>query len=282
MYASGFNDSGLYVGACRDCHALVQDALAERNALGWSSTNAGGHLIVEDSTFRNNSVGVAPDSEPDSDKPPPQDGACNAASNRSPLPTFSSTQINRCTIFRHNVIEGNGNISTLPTRTSWARLGARAWCSAATTRTWSRTTRFATTPRSACSCWSAPTRSRLSPTRCTSSPRAIACPNNHITGNAKISGTYDIGLEGGVFGTMNSVNNCFSGNTFATSSPADIEGTWGCQNATTPNGGDTLFNEILALVQQSGARHQRPQPAPRPQPTMPKPCQGVPRNSLCG
>ena len=64
MYASGFNDSGVYVGGCRDCHALVQDALVERNALGWSSTNAGGHLIVEDSTFRDNSVGVAPDSDP--------------------------------------------------------------------------------------------------------------------------------------------------------------------------------------------------------------------------
>ncbi|MGH2884425.1 MAG: hypothetical protein ACRDPA_17305, partial [Solirubrobacteraceae bacterium] len=112
VYASGFNDSGLYVGGCRDCHALVRDALVERNALGWSSTNAGGHLIVEDSTFRDNSVGVAPDSEPDSDLPPPQDGACNSASNRAELPIITSTQISRCTIFRHNVIEDNGNIST--------------------------------------------------------------------------------------------------------------------------------------------------------------------------
>ena len=106
--------------------------------------------------------------------------------------------------------------------------------------------------------------------------------DNRITGNAELSGTFDIGLEGGVFGTQNSVNDCFSGNTFATSSPADIEGTWGCQNATTPNGGADLFAEILTLVQQSGARRQRPQPAPRPQPTMPRPCRGVPRNPLCG
>ena len=112
VYASGFNDSGVYVGGCRDCHALVQDALVERNALGWSSTNAGGHLIVEDSTFRDNSVGVAPDSEPDDDLPPPQDGACNSASNRKALPTFTSTQIDRCTIFANNLIEDNGNISS--------------------------------------------------------------------------------------------------------------------------------------------------------------------------
>ena len=78
-----------------------------------------------------------------------------------------------------------------------------------------------------------------------------------------------------------SLNNCFSGNTFATSIPAAIESTWGCQNATTPNGGITLFSELLALVAQSGARHSHPQPAPAHQPTMPNPCRGVPRNSLC-
>jgi hypothetical protein len=105
--------------------------------------------------------------------------------------------------------------------------------------------------------------------------------NNQIVNNATVQGTFDIGLEGGVFGTQSSVNNCFSGNAFATSSPSDIEGTWGCQNATTPNGGVGLFGEILTLIQQSGARHQRPQPAPHRQPTMPKPCRGVPRNPLC-
>jgi peroxiredoxin len=112
VYASGFNDSGLYVGACRDCDALVQDALIERNALGWSSTNAGGHLVVEDSIFRDNSDGIGPDSEPDDDLPPPQDGACNAGSNRAALPTFTSTQISHCTIFANNLIEDNGNLST--------------------------------------------------------------------------------------------------------------------------------------------------------------------------
>jgi hypothetical protein len=77
------------------------------------------------------------------------------------------------------------------------------------------------------------------------------------------------------------VNNCFSGNTFGSSSPANIEWTWGCQNATTPNGGDALFAEILKLIAQSGGRHQKPQPAPRAQPTMPRPCRGVPRDPLC-
>jgi hypothetical protein len=282
VYASGFNDSGLYVGACRDCHARVQDALVERNALGWSSTNAGGHLIVEDSTFRNNSVGIAPDSEPDSDLPPPQDGACNSASNRAKLPTFTSTQIDRCTIFRHNLIEDNGNIST-PANSDilnapWGEgvvIGGD-YADLIEDNTIRDNSTFGVLvlerpdpfPVQSGTVYFQSSGDRVS--------------DNRITGNAKISGTYDIGLEGGVFGTQNSVNDCFSGNTFATSSPADIEGTWGCQNTTTPNGGISLFGEILKLVGQSGARHQRPQPAPRPQPTMPRPCRHVPSNPLCG
>ena len=281
VYASGYNDSGLYVGGCRDCRALVQDALAERNALGWSSTNAGGHLIVENSTFRDNSVGVAPDSEPDSDKPPPQDGACNSASNRAALPTFTSTQIDRCTIFRHNLIEDNGNLST-PANSDilgapWGEgivLGGD-YADLIEDNTIRDNPTFGVLvlerpdpfPPQSNTVYFQSSGDRVS--------------DNTITGNAAVQGTYDIGLEGGVFGTQNSVNDCFSGNTFATSSPADIEGTWGCQNATTPNGGISLFSEILTLVQQSGARHQRSQPAPHRQPTMPKPCKGVPRNPLC-
>jgi hypothetical protein len=85
VYASGFDDSGLYIGACRDCRALVQDALAERNALGYSGTNSGGHLVVEHSVFRHNAFGVAPNSLNNDDQPPPQDGACNASANRRGL-----------------------------------------------------------------------------------------------------------------------------------------------------------------------------------------------------
>ena len=64
IYASGFNDSGVYIGACPDCHATVSRALVERNALGFSGTNAGGHLVVQDSVFRLNAVGVGPNSLP--------------------------------------------------------------------------------------------------------------------------------------------------------------------------------------------------------------------------
>jgi hypothetical protein len=110
IYASGFDDSGLYIGGCRNCHALVQDALMERNGFGYSGSNAGGDLVIEDSVFRDNSVGVVPNSYALGDPPPPQDGACNSGSNRSKTPSFNSTKIARCTMFRHNLIADNGNI----------------------------------------------------------------------------------------------------------------------------------------------------------------------------
>src|SRR5207253_3160147 len=83
VYASGFNDSGLYLGACRDCRARIRHALIENNALGYSGTSSGGHVIVEDSIFRNNSNGVGPNSLNNDDAPPPQDGTCSSGKNTS-------------------------------------------------------------------------------------------------------------------------------------------------------------------------------------------------------
>jgi hypothetical protein len=282
VYASGFNDSGLYIGACRDCRAQVQDALVERNALGWSSTNAGGHLVIEDSTFRDNGVGIAPDSESAADLPPPQDGACNAGSNRSKLPVFHSTDIARCTVFRDDVISDNGNLNTPANNTL---LGAPWGVGVMLPGDYADLVENDTivgNPNFGALVFEQP--NPFPPTAKTEYFQAIGnrISDNRLSGNGTAPGGADIGLEGGVFGAQDSVDNCFSGNTFTTSIPADIEGTWGCQNATTPNGGPALFSELLTLIAQSGARHSRPQPAPPPQPTMPRPCQGVPRNPLCG
>jgi hypothetical protein len=280
VYASGFDDSGLYVGACRDCHALITNALVERNALGWSSTNAGGHLVIANSTFRNNGVGIAPDSESGSDLPPPQDGACDAGANRSPTPTFASTNIDHCTVFRQDVIANNGNLSTPANNTLLgAPWGAGVMLPGDYADLLDDNT-ITGNPTFGVLVFEQP--DPYPPTAKTVYFQAAGnrVTNNHFTGNGTQPGGADIGLEGGVFGTQN-VNNCFAGNTFATSIPAGIEGTWGCQNATTPNGGPDLLGEVLTLIGQSGARHSKPQPAPRRQPTMPRPCRGVPRNALC-
>src|SRR5262249_6046102 len=86
VYASGFNDSAISLGACRDCRAKIRHALIENNALGYSGTNSGGHIIIENSTFRNNSSGIGPNSLNNDDQPPPQDGARNSGLNHSSNP----------------------------------------------------------------------------------------------------------------------------------------------------------------------------------------------------
>lgn len=57
-YASGHPDSGIYVGQCRDCGAVVVDNVMERNAIGYENTNASG-IVLARNVIRRNRVGVA-------------------------------------------------------------------------------------------------------------------------------------------------------------------------------------------------------------------------------
>ncbi|MGB8649222.1 MAG: right-handed parallel beta-helix repeat-containing protein [Mycobacteriales bacterium] len=73
-YGSWNADSGIYIGGCRDCHAVITNSKAEKNAIGYSGTNAGGELYLINSEWDHNGSGIVPNtltSEPD----PPQDGA---------------------------------------------------------------------------------------------------------------------------------------------------------------------------------------------------------------
>ena len=61
-YASGSPDSGFYIGQCDPCHAVVDDVVAEHNQLGYSGTNASGDLHIVRSVWRDNRVGIVPNS----------------------------------------------------------------------------------------------------------------------------------------------------------------------------------------------------------------------------
>ena len=102
-YASNFNDSGYYIGACQQvCNQVVNHAWAEYNALGYSGSNSGGQLVIENSQFDNNEDGFDTNSQ-NGDNPPPQDGSCpgNAI---SPI-----THTNSCWVFMHNYVHDNNN-----------------------------------------------------------------------------------------------------------------------------------------------------------------------------
>lgn len=285
VYASGFNDSGLYIGACRDCNALVDDALIERNGLGYSGTNSGGRITVRNSIFRNNSNGVGPNSLNNDDKPPPQDGACNSGSNRSPTPTFSSTNIARCTVFRNNLIENNGNLTAPANATILSVPWGNGAILIGTYADLVQNNTIRGNPNFGLLGFENP--DPFPPTAQTVYFQLAGnkVANNRFSNNGTRPNGADIGIAdlGGLFGPANgSVNNCFTGNVFTRSNPANIEGTWGCQNATTPVPGSGLLGTILTLQSESQARHSVPQPAPPRQKTMPRPCGGVPRaGHLC-
>ena len=70
IYASGHPDSGIYIGQCYPCNSLIYDNIIEGNALGYSGTNAGGHLYLYNNIWRDNMSGIVPNTL-DSELNPP-------------------------------------------------------------------------------------------------------------------------------------------------------------------------------------------------------------------
>ena len=99
-YASNMADSSFYVGACADCNAVLRRVHAQNSALGYSGTNAGGHLVIEDSEWDSNRSGILPSSLANDDPPSPQDGACPDQPTRS------------CTLIQRNYVHHNNNPNT--------------------------------------------------------------------------------------------------------------------------------------------------------------------------
>jgi hypothetical protein len=61
-YASGSPDAGFYIGQCYPCDATIDGVISEYNGLGYSGTNSGGNLVIVNSTFRYNRAGIVPNS----------------------------------------------------------------------------------------------------------------------------------------------------------------------------------------------------------------------------
>ena len=111
IYASGFNDSGIYLGACPECEARDRprdDGIQRARLLGLELRR---QLIIENSMFNHNTTGIAPNSENPGDGPPPQNGACEhrklttreTGEVRNCRAVSSSTNIAHCTIIRNNL-----------------------------------------------------------------------------------------------------------------------------------------------------------------------------------
>lgn len=288
IYSSGMSDSGMYLGACGECKARISKATMEDDAVGYSGSNSGGELIIEQSVFRDNRAGIVPNSENPGDPPPPSNGACNPAppytKHHKELPTFASTDIQHCTKYRDNLVEDNNNL-TAPVNNSTARAP------------WGVGVEFP-------GVYADEVEGNTIKGNYNDGFLGFEYPNPYppqedtiffgFSGNRIADNTFeenggaggpfsrDIMLQGGLF--AESTNNCAIGNSTPDGTqPEDLEGAWSCNHTTTPNpnGGPEALEDIVRLSLESEAVPGEPQPAPGPQETMPDPCAGVPSNPLC-
>jgi hypothetical protein len=102
VYANNMADSDFYIGACPDCNTMLDHAHAENSALGYSGTNSGGHLTIQNSEFNNNKSGFVTNSQNNDDAPSPQDGAC-------PKGGTGPTATHSCWLFTKNSVHDNNN-----------------------------------------------------------------------------------------------------------------------------------------------------------------------------
>jgi hypothetical protein len=108
-FASNMADSGFHIAACRDCNATFDHDIAIHNDIGFSGTDAGGRLLVENSLFEHNGAGINLASENNQDAPPPQDGLCPSGMS-GPVPAAPSI----CTVIEHNAVQANDNLDVSP------------------------------------------------------------------------------------------------------------------------------------------------------------------------
>ncbi len=292
-YASNMADSGFYVGACADCNATLDHVHSENNVLGYSGTNAGGHLSILNSEWDFNKSGIVPNSLNNDDAPPPQTGLCPGSTTQS------------CTFLEGNLVHDNNNPNTPGSGIAAAApIGTGIELSGASWNTVENNTVYnqkgwgivthdypdTETPPPASSCQGG----TQAPGLCLfpAQGNVIASNTLHHNGGFGNPSNGDLANES----TASAPRNCFFGNTDTggtlTSDPPMIETADG-PPCSAPGGGDSTV--LLAeLACASGAYAQCPPgitgyPSSTgvkllklsAQPTMADPCSGVPDNPWC-
>ncbi|MUH50631.1 MAG: hypothetical protein F2789_05405 [Actinobacteria bacterium] len=232
-YGAGSPDAGFYIGGCFPCDALINDVISEHNGLGYSGTNSGGNLIIVNSIFRFNRAGVVPNSgsyelcypernstiignlvysnnQPDT---PAIDVSLLAMGNGILSAGGVGNDIERNLVFDH-AKTGIGLVPYLEQDPNDA---------APTPDKWTRTC--------------AETLNDPVPDAATV-PDAVLwdSQNNRVIGNVLENNRIaDLAVDS-VGTALEALGNCFSGNTFTTSAPIDLEKLKPCD--ATGNGGD--------------------------------------------
>ena len=231
--ASGGGDSGFYVGACDPCHALVTDDVAEYNAVGLSATNASGDVVVAQSRWEHNGVGIVPNSLDDEPRAP-QDGMVIAANLVDESRSGSAPRSAEFGALRGTGIALVGVLDDLVTTNRVAGAGAG----------------IVVTPNPG-------VESEFRPSR-----------RNQVRSNVvQRAATTDLVLVE----TSPADGNCFAGNQFRTSAPLDLEQVAPCEGTGSGDlsAGGVSATRLFARARHPGGVLPRQTPVPAPQPGRP-------------
>ncbi len=300
-YASNFNDSGLYIGACQMvCDVTVNHAWMEYSALGYSGTNSGGTMVIENSQFDHNKDGFDTNTQINGDPPAPQNGACPNGG-ISPI-----THTHSCWVFWHNYSHDNndpnvpqaGTASQGPVGTGMTLSGGRndtvmdnvfadngAWGMLMVPYPDSSTPEY----NQSCSGTGGVETPGFG---CVYDPMENALVNNTFRGNAFFGnpGNADYGM---ITLDTGQPRNCFRSNVAPKgSAPADLEQSYptcGAPSTSAVTGGpllaqvlcDTGFGTCPAGSTYPTVTRIVMHPLPKGIPNMPNPCAGVPDNPWC-
>jgi hypothetical protein len=221
-YGSGSADSAFYIGNCFPCDSVIHDVIAFQNALGYSGTNAGGNLVIRDSLWKDNALGIVPNSL-DSEHRPPQRGA----------------------IIKNNLLVGNSNKTVPGVGLTGAYYGAGIILAGGQgNQVYGNTV----------------TDHALSGIHITELPSSnVWIPSgNTIWGNtvthdaAKYPDAFDLSQTAGT-----GVNNCWQDNVFGVSAPLLLQEVWACGQTMTPPGGDPR-GEVELITGQLGTNGRAP------------------------
>ena len=234
-YGSGHPDSGFYIGQCNPCNAVIDNVISEHNALGYSGTNASNNIVIMNSIFRHNRLGVVP----------------NTLDSEELAPQGNITVVG-------NLVTDNGNEDT-PRRSADWDIGFGVGIVAAggndnlIVRNRVENNSYAGIALSIFfdqNLWEA--------------------HDNTVIENVVSGSEFDLAyvsiVEGD--GTYGSKGNCFSDNTFTTSAPADIETFMPCDGEAT-NTTDTAFPNPGPGGDGYGVVDHDTMPVPDEQPSMP-------------
>jgi hypothetical protein len=301
VYASNFSDSGMYVGACLQvCNITIDRARMEYSALGYSGTNSGGSIVIENSEFANNQDGLDTNTQIAGDPPAPQNGACpnNAI---SPI-----THTHSCWVFMHNNVHDNNN-STVPAAGSASAgpLGTGMTIAGGRNDIVTDNT-FANNGAWGILFVPYPDSGRPDPGQTCSGTGGVQLAGLGCVydpeGNALLHNTFS---HNGYFGNPSNADfgqitisaheprNCFAGNTAPDgSAPPNLETlqpTCGPLSRAANTGGpllgqvlcDTGFGSCPAGAHYPNATGVVMHPLPKNLPSMPNPCAGVPANAWC-